>query len=318
VSPLAGRTPRVLAVGDAIVDLVTPPLLPIPAEDFQWEISELSVLPGGNATNFALQMAALGARTTFVGCVGDDLFSEVLKDAYDEAGLISKLRVDAKRPTGHTVALTWARGSRGLITAVGANATLRGTDVPASAIDSADHVHRAGFWWTPALSGEPTADLLARAQRADVTTSLDISTDPEGWPSKRVKLVRTCLPHVDTFFGNETEVCAIAGPREPVVAAERLVDLGVGEVVLHRGDQGSQRIGEGKLVSVPAFAVPAPDNPTGCGDVFNAGYVFARLTGASLSESLGFGNACAALHLVDRNRAYPSLRDIRAFLRGAA
>lgn len=299
-------------MGDAIVDLITPPLLPVPAEDFQWEIPELAVLPGGNATNFSLQMAALGGRTTFVGCVGDDVFAEVLQHAYDDAGIVTKLRVDPKEPTGHTVALTWTRGGRGLITAVGANAGLRETDIPAHLIEAADHLHRAGFWWTTGLAGEATGRLLARAQRTHVTTSLDISTDPEGWPSKRVKLVRSCLPHVDTFFGNENEVCAVAGPREPIVAAERLVDQGAGEVVLHMGDQGAARFGEGKVVSAPAFAVPM-DNPTGCGDVFNAGYVYARLTRASVAEALGFGNACAALHLADRTRPYPTLRDIRAF-----
>jgi sugar/nucleoside kinase (ribokinase family) len=307
-----GRTPHVLSVGDAIVDLITPPLMPVPAEDFQWEIPELAIVPGGNATNFALQMAALGGRTTFVGCVGDDPFADVLRQAYHDAGVTAKLRVDPDKSTGHTVALTWTRGSRGLITAVGANAGLHEADVPVHLIESSDHMHRAGFWWTPGLAGDPTARLLARAQRAHVTTSLDISTDPEGWPTKRVKLVRTSLPNVDTFFGNENEVCAIAGPREPIVAAERLVDLGAGEVVLHMGGQGAMRVSEGKVASAPAFSVPT-ENPTGCGDVFNAGYVYARLTHASVVEALGFANTCAALHLADRARPYPSLRNIRAF-----
>jgi hypothetical protein len=123
-----------------------------------------------------------------------------------------------------------------------------------------------------------------------------------------------CLPHVDTFFGNPTEVGAVSRLPDPIDAAYRLLDLGVGEVVLHQGKEGSMRIGAGRPVRAPAFRVPA-DNPTGCGDLFNAGYVFASLSGASVLEALGFGNACAAIHLADRLRPYPSLRDVEDFFR---
>src|SRR5438445_692403 len=65
---MARPQPRVVAIGDAIVDLVTPPMPPVPEVDFQGEVSRFDRIPGGNATNFALQMASLGARMTFIGC----------------------------------------------------------------------------------------------------------------------------------------------------------------------------------------------------------------------------------------------------------
>lgn len=311
---MARRRVRVLAVGDAIVDILTPPIPWLPQEDAQLEVSELAALPGGNATNFALQMGALGAAVTLVACVGRDPFADVLRRAYLEGGVRARLKVDPTKPTGRTTAITWLGGRRSLITASGANASLRERDVPGELLESPDHVHRAGFWWAAGLQGRPTARLLTRAQRADVSTSLDISTDPQGWRPKRVAAVRTCLPHVDTFLGNPTEVCAVAGRRDVADAAFRLLDLGVGEVVLHLGERGSERIGDGKVVHAPAFRVPA-DNPTGCGDVFNAGYVFARLSGTSVLEALGFGNACAALHLADRQRPYPTLKELGPFFR---
>lgn len=305
---------RVVAVGDAIVDVVTPPLAELRPGDSQREISGVSILPGGNATNFSLQMANLGMRTSLVTCVGSDAFADVLRAAYKAAGVDARLRVDRQRPTGTTVALTWFNGGRALITALGANAGLRERDVAPKLLESADHVHRAGFWWATNLIGAPTARILRKAHRHKAATSLDISTDPRGWPLRRVEAVRACLPHVDTFFGNEAEACAVAGVRSPQDAAQRLVDLGAGEVVLHRGAEGATRVGDGKAVSSPAFRVVV-DNPTGCGDVFNAGYVFARLSGVPVSEALGFGNACAALHLSDRSTPYPDLARLRRFVR---
>lgn len=305
---------QVLAVGDAIVDIVTPPIPALPSGDAQGEVPGFTYLPGGNATNFALQMSALGIRTHLVAAVGNDPHADLLRRAYKASGVDARLRVDPKRPTGTTVALTWSDGRRSLLTALGANAALREADVPAGLLASAAHVHRAGFWWATALLGAPTARILRKAHHAGATTSMDISTDPRGWPGGRVDAVRSCLPHVDTFFGNEVEVCAVAGIRNPVRAAERILEHGVKEVVLHRGADGAAWFREGQQESAPAFRVPV-DNPTGCGDVFNAGYLFAKLSGGTPDEALGLGNACAALHLKDRTIPYPDLRRVRSFLR---
>lgn len=313
---MARKAPRILAVGDAIVDIVTPPMPGLPPGDTQGEVSGFTFLPGGNATNFALQAASLGIRTSLVAAVGKDAHADLLRRAYREQGVDARLKVDPRRPTGTTVALTWSDGRRALITAPGANAALKETDIPPNVIASATHLHRAGFWWATGLLGVPTLRLLKRAHRAGATTSMDISTDPSGWSRARVEAVRMCLPHVDTFFGNEVELCSVAGVRDIFGAAERLLEHGVSEVVLHRGGDGATWFREGQRVSLPAFRV-AIDNPTGCGDVFNAGYLFAKLTGGTTQEALGMGNALAGLHLQDRHTPYPGLQRLRRFARAA-
>jgi sugar/nucleoside kinase (ribokinase family) len=212
------------------------------------------------------------------------------------------------------MALTWTTGRRTLVTNSGANGRLRLHDIPAGMMRGAQHVHRAGYWWTTGLVGKPTVTLLARAHRLGATTSLDVSTDPQGWPKSRIEAVRMCLPHVDMFFGNETEVCAVAGERSPLRAGKRLRSLGPEEVIVHTGDQGSSAVTSSGVLNSPAFEVPI-DNPTGCGDVFNAAYVYAKLTGNALKESLRFANASAALHLRNRRRPYPNVTEVRRFLR---
>ncbi len=296
------------------MDLVTPPVDALRAGDSQREVPEISILPGGSATNFALQMATLGMPTSLVACVGSDPFADVLLRAYKAARVDARLRVDPARTTGSTIALTWSNGGRALVTATGANVGLRERDVPARLLEAAGHVHQAGFWWTTGLRGAPTVRLLRRARRAGAGTSLDVSTDPRGWSMKRVETVRSCLPFAGTFFGNETEVCAVGGARAPADAARRILDLGADEVVIHGGREGATWVRDGKVVRSPGYRVPV-DNPTGCGDVFNAGYVFAKLAGAPVPEALGFGNACAALHLSDRGLPYPDLGSLRRFIR---
>src|SRR2546425_1185759 len=67
---MASRPPRVVAIGDGIVDLVTPPMEDFAPGDVQAEVPRFDPLPGGNATNFALQMSSLGASPTFIRADG--------------------------------------------------------------------------------------------------------------------------------------------------------------------------------------------------------------------------------------------------------
>lgn len=310
---MARRGPRVVAIGDAIVDRITPPMPHLPPGDYQGHVEAFETLPGGNATNFALQISRLGATTAFVGVLGRDANADLLRDAYRQHGVRAILRTDPRRPTGATVALSWIGGGRALITSLGANGGFRLRDVPPSVFRGFDHVHRAGFWWTPHLMGRPTAQILARARRAGAGTSLDMSTDPQGWRPGRLQAVRMCLPFVDTFFGNEVEVRALSGNSSWFAAARRICKLGAKEVVVHRGARGSARIAPDGVTKVASFSVPE-ENPTGCGDVFNAGYVYSRLRGDSVPDALRFANACSALHIQDRRHPYARISEVRHFL----
>jgi sugar/nucleoside kinase (ribokinase family) len=303
-----------LAVGDAILDIVTPPLPPSEAGDRQLRVERFSYLPGGNATNFSLAFAALGGRTGFVGCLGRDWGGELLRSSYRAGRVVARLQASKSKPTGTTMAVTYADGTRHLITALGANADLRLSHVPASWIAGARHLHRAGYWWASGLIGAPTERLLARARAAGATTSLDISTDPEGWPLERRESVHGVLRHVDMFFGNEEEVMRLAGGDPLEAAADILLGMGVREVVVHQGGQGSTVFTRTGVESAGALPV-VPVNPTGCGDIFNAGYIHASLAGADREHRLRFANAAAAWHLENLGKPYPTLRDLRARFR---
>ncbi len=301
-----------VAVGDAILDVVTPPLRPGHGER-QSHVERFTYVPGGNATNFALAFAALGGRTALVACVGRDWAGAFLRSAYRRAGIDAHLRLSPTKPSGMTFALTFSDGTRHLVTSLGANADLRPSDVPTSWIARAHHVHRAGYWWATRLIGPSTKRVLQRARAAGATTSLDVSTDPLGWPQHRRDAVLSALPHLDMFFGNEEEVMRIGDRTSLEEAAQALLPGGVREVVVHQGSHGATVFTQTEVVSDPALPV-APINPTGCGDVFNAAYIRATLEGADLAHRLRFANAAAALHLENIAKPYPTLRDLRSWL----
>ena len=300
----------VLAVGDAILDVVTPPLPSRGSGDQQSQVPVLRHLPGGNATNFALAFAALGGRSRFVGAIGRDWAGGVLREAYRKRGVDARLRTSSSKPTGMTMAVTFMDATRHLITAAGANVDLRPSDVPDSWVVDARHLHRAGYWWTSRLIGVPTVTLLAKARKAGVVTSLDIATDPEGWPAHRRKAALSALRHTSIFFGNEDEVRNLSGLSSVEAGAAALLEEGAEEVVVHRGGHGSTAFTRASVRSAKAFPV-ASANPTGAGDIFNAAFVRASMARRDAKACLRFANAAAAWHLENLERPYPTRRDLR-------
>lgn len=292
-----------VAVGDICVDVLTPPLEDFSLGDRQLWLRALPMVPGGNAANFALGCAALGLQTGFAGCLGGDLISKFLAAELRRANMVSFVKVRKALEAGRTIALTHADGSRQLLTYNGSNLAFAPEDVPRRALD-ARHVHRAGYWWTPRLQGKPTRNLLRRARDGGAETSLDVSTDPEGWPDARRAKVLSVLREVSIFFGNEEEIRGVFGARDLRVAAKEASAMGVEILAVHRGVRGCMVFTRGARLDVPAFRV-TPRNPTGAGDLFNAGFVYGRLEGYDVGRCARFANGVAALH-VEGAAAYPS------------
>ncbi len=306
------RLPRtvldVSAVGDICVDLLTPPLQEFSLGDRQLWIPEMPMVPGGNATNFALGCSRLGLRTGLAACLGDDAISKFLAAELRRANVRSFVKVRKGLEAGRTIAIAHRDGSRQLITYNGSNLALTPRDVPHAALE-ARHVHRAGYWWTPKLQGRPTRDLLRRARDAGAETSLDIATDPAGWTKERGRSALGVLPEVTVFFANEEEACSVFGVGDLRAAAEEAHGHGVEILAVHQGERGCTIAAKGRLFNVPAFPVN-PKNPTGTGDLFNAGFVYGRLQGWPLDRCARFANAVAAVHM-EGVAAYPSRAQVR-------
>jgi 5-dehydro-2-deoxygluconokinase len=301
-----------VAIGDICVDIITPPLKGFSLGDRQMWTPSMPMVPGGNAANFALGCAALRLRAGLVACLGGDPVSVFLAAALRMGNVVSFVKVRKALEAGRTVALTHADGSRQLITYNGSNLAFGPEDIPARALD-ARHVHRSGYWWTPKLQGGPTRSLLRRARDRGAETSLDVATDPEGWTDSRRASVLEVLPEVTIFFANEEEVRGVLGGRNLPGCAREARAIGVEVLVVHRGPRGCAVASGKSVVRIPAFRV-RPRNPTGSGDLFNAGFVFGRAQGWRLERCARYANAVAAVHM-EGTTAYPSRHAVERLLR---
>ena len=82
----AKASPSVCLLGPINVD-ITLPVDEYPSEGGDGLCDSYSIETGGVVANTAIVLAKLGAKAQLIGCMGDDIWSEMVSDAFDVTGV---------------------------------------------------------------------------------------------------------------------------------------------------------------------------------------------------------------------------------------
>lgn len=123
------------------------------------------------------------------------------------------------------------------------------------------------------------------------------------------------LKHIDILKVNEHEMEVLTGYNVPELAALRLAEWGVKEVLITLGSLGSLIYAENKFHHIPAYPPKEVVDATGCGDTYVAGYLYKRNQGASYVEAGCFAAAMSTLKLEHSGPFSGTEEDIREIIR---
>lgn len=280
VLPGTGDGLDVFLTGTVFMDMIFSGLSSVPMPGTELFTSALGSAPGGSA-NLAVAMSRLGLHVGLAASFGDDMFG-----AYLWRTLAEQERIDLSHsrqlpgwPTPVTVSLVY-HADRAMVTYGEPPPDRPGTGAPS----------RAASCFIDLDDGPPgwAADLRATG----TTVFADVGWDGTGQWSPRV------LEHlwaVDVFLPNAVEAMAFTRTASVQAAVDALAEM-VGVCVVKAGRQGAfaADTSTGERAYAAAIPVDAVD-PTGAGDVFDAGFVFGTLAGWPLAQRLLFANLCAGL-----------------------
>lgn len=277
----------VFLTGTVFIDMIFTGLLGPPAPGTELWTGGLGSAPGGIA-NLAVAMSRLGLRVGLAAAFGDDMFGGYLWRTLSEQERVD-LRYSRKLPrwpTPVTVSLSYD-SDRSLIT-YGERlpfpvAAL--VDAPPSATTCFVHLDAQPDAEPPGWAGTLRA--------AGATVFADVGWDPSGaWAPD----VLDRLAGVDAFLPNAVEAMAYTRTDDPRDALAALAGR-VPVAVVKNGAAGAIGVDRrtGETAAEPALPVDDVLDPTGAGDVFDAGFVFGSLAGWSLAQRLRFANLCAGL-----------------------
>ncbi|MGM1018919.1 MAG: ribokinase [Actinomycetota bacterium] len=308
-----GDRTGVVIVGSVTADVTTfSQRLPVRGETILGD--EFTLLLGGKGANQAVASGLAGARTSFVGCVGDDLFHDLVVDGLSAAGVdLTHLRT-VPGPTGIAHIRVDSSAQNDIVMVPLANAALSAEQIDAAleALAPTTSVLLTQLETPSTL----TAHITARGRELGMTTILD--------PAPAAPLSPEVWSTIDIVTPNESEATVISGIEvTDAASAERagrwFLDQGVGAAVITLAAQGSCVVTAEGASIIPPLPVEAVDT-TAAGDAY-AGYLGAALaTGSDLAEAVRLATAAGAL-AVTKQGASPSLphrSDVDAFLASRA
>ena len=267
----------VLCVGHACYDLIFA-VDHHPAPDEKARAGAFVSCGGGTAANAAMTAAALGARTSFAGYLGDDIYGEQHLAEFHAAGVDTRLVVRGAAATPISAIFVKPDGARSIVNYKGDTNRLAGDDLPFATV-LPKVVLFDGH--QPALA----LAVAAWARKQGITTILDADTINEG----NLELVRRC----DIVAASEHFAQAFTGAPTPAAGMACLAEIAPA-VVVTLGERGLIWQREGETGALPAFAVEVVDT-TGAGDTFHGALAAGAARGMAWPELLRFASAAGAL-----------------------
>jgi sulfofructose kinase len=265
-------------------------------------LSDFAKSGGGPVSTALVALARLGARTGYIGVLGEDEGGAFLKEEFEREGVdLSRLRMQAGARSQICMVLVEAGTGRRSILCYRAKGGLVLDEADRTYISSARYLHLDGYHMRAAITA-------ARWARTDgVRVSFDANRPRPG--------LDELLPLVDVLIASERFPPAYTGQGDQVRAGRSLLEMGPEVVVITLGAAGCLCLWGDRVSRVPGFQVDVVDT-TGAGDAFHGAFLYGLLQGWELERTAIFANAVAAINCtrLSGRAGLPSLSEVEIFL----
>ncbi len=296
-----------LSLGETMIALAPPAGVSVR------DAEQLVVDHAGAESNTCVGVARLGFSAAWVSCLGNDGAGSRILNALAAEGVDTRwVRRDPERPTGMMLkdADAGVRYYR-----EGSAASAMGPDIlDGVPVSDARAVLVTGV--TALIGSRPQAAGLALLDRARGLRIVDPNLRNGLWGSdRRRELILPFVERCDLLLAGDGELAEIVGSGLSAVArgeretqakadgsggsehaealARRAAERGPREIVV-RSAATVGVLADGSWTQLDIRRDAAAVDPIGAGDAFNAGYIAARLSGATVDVALRAGARCGA------------------------
>ncbi len=274
-------------------------------------------IPGGAPANVSVAARKLGAETAFIGCVGNDVFGQILRDTLLRYGVdASGLMVTDRADTTIAVVTVDPSGERSF-------SFLRkpGADTQLDRAFAVEAARRADIlhFGSVSLTNPECRETIVSAVRAAKEHGALITFDPNyraalwnGEEEARIE-TRAVLPMCDIVKISEEETALLTGFEAPEEAADSLLEHGVRLAIVTLGANGAYWRCGTDSGTVPGFKVKVADT-NGAGDTFFGAFLsriakrggLSNLTPDEINAFVRYANRAASI-TASRPGAIPAM-----------
>lgn len=270
--------------------------------------SDFKEVPGGKGANQAVAMARLNGNVSMIGKVGNDGFGQTLINALKNDNVCTDYIKIESCSTGVALITVDKNAENCIVVAPGANFKLTPNDIDENieAIINSDIV---------VVQLETPLDTikyaLKKAKELGKYTILN--------PAPAVVLEDELIENVDLLTPNETELEIISGveincEEDIQLAAKKMIQKGVKELIVTLGSKGSLYINKEKSMFKKAYKVEAIDT-TAAGDSYTGALSVAVANNKNIEEAMDFASKVGALSVMKEGAqsSLPTLKDVENF-----
>jgi 2-dehydro-3-deoxygluconokinase len=254
-----------------------------------------------NTAYYARAMLPAEKRVAYVTALGDDPFSERMREFFGNVGVeTDRIRsVPGRRPGLYAITLKEAERAFTYWRSESA-ARLLADDAEwlDSALSNAELIYFSGITLA-ILAPEARARLLAalaERRRAGARIAFDPNFRPALWPDldEARQAMQAALRCADFALPTFDDEAKLFGDATPEATAERIAALGPREIVVKNGDKPCLVVGDGARELVPPKKPEKIVDTTGAGDSFGGAYLAGRLLGHAPVDAAKIGHRVAA------------------------
>jgi sugar/nucleoside kinase (ribokinase family) len=275
----------ILVPGSYFCDIIFSGLPNFPALGTEIYTRELTVVPGG-VMNTVVGLHRLGVNVGWLGAIGNDFFSRFALEQAAQEGLDTSLLIQQHRSMQRVTVALSEPGDRAFVSYVDPT-----PDTAETLLDAWDNINCKHLHFTRLQVDERLIPLLQNCRERGISVSMDCQHRQE---TLELPVVQKILGLVDLFMPNSGEALRVTGEADLHAAAQTLLAY-VPALVIKEGASGAHAWQNGEYLHAPALPDMQVIDTTGAGDVFNAGFLAARLQGQALVTCLRWGNIAGGL-----------------------
>ncbi len=268
---------------------------------------EFFQVPGGKGANQAVAIAKLGTQVTMLGKIGNDSFGKDLVASMKNSGVNTEYIENSASSTGIAKIIVEANGQNRILVVSGAN-----MDIDREYIDRhIDVINDSDILVTQLEIPIDTVEyVLKKAKEAGKITILN--------PAPAAQLNDEIIKNIEIMIPNYSKVCIITGMptntlNEIEAAAQKLLNMGVKELIVTLGSQGSLHLNKKGSTLHSAYKVNAVDT-TAAGDSFIGGLV-KNIQDDNLDEAIEFATKVSAITVTRKGAqiSIPTIEEVENF-----
>jgi fructokinase len=258
----------VISLGEALIDFI-----PLDPDNTTYQKS-----PGGAPANVAVGVARLGAVSTFIGKVGEDVLGRFLRDTLDAYKVnTSRIIFTSEAKTGVVFVTNADNGERSFEFYIDPSADQFLKDNELVELDFTTHkiLHIGSITMINQPSKQATQAAVQLAKENDMLISYDPNLRLGLWKSEEAarETIISMLPHADLLKLSEEELEFLTGEKDIQAGVHHLKEYNIPLIFITLGAEGSYIFTSKGQTHVPAMKVQAIDT-TGAGDAFVSGLLY--------------------------------------------